>query len=87
MLRKTPGMTVVVTITLALGIGANALIFSVVNGFLLQPMPVSHPEQIAVLAATQKGDPPRFLNSPIRRSSISVNRPTRSPICSAAASC
>src|SRR5271154_2393394 len=55
MLTKTPAMTAVVAITLALGIGANVLIFSFVNGFLLRPMPVPHPEQIAVLAANQKG--------------------------------
>jgi predicted permease len=54
MLSKTPTLTVVVAITLALGIGANTLIFSFVNGFLLRPMPVPHPEQIAVLAAQQK---------------------------------
>src|SRR3984885_3668835 len=53
-LAKTPALTVVVAVTLALGIGANALIFSFVNGFLLRPMPVPHPEQIAVLAAQQK---------------------------------
>jgi len=55
MLSKTPGLTAVVAITLALGIGANALIFSFVNGFLLRPMPVPHPEQIAVLGAQQQG--------------------------------
>ena len=55
MLAKSPGLTAVVAITLALGIGANALIFSFVNGFLFRPMPVPHPEQIAVLAANQKG--------------------------------
>ena len=62
MLAKTPALTLVVAVTLALGIGANALIFSFVNGFLLRPMPVPHPEQIAVLAANQKGDSP-FLYS------------------------
>src|SRR3984957_5694736 len=62
MLAKTPGLTLVVVVTLALGIGATALIFSFVNGFLLRPMPVPHPEQIAVLAANQKGDSP-FLYS------------------------
>jgi predicted permease len=62
MLAKTPALTVVVAITLALGIGANALIFSFVNGFLLRLMPVPHPEQIAVLAANQKGNSP-FLYS------------------------
>jgi predicted permease len=56
MLLKTPLLTAVVAVTLALGIGANALIFSFVNGFLLRPMPVPHPEQIAILAANQKGD-------------------------------
>jgi hypothetical protein len=58
MLAKTPALTAVVAITLALGIGANALIFSFVNGFLLKPLPVPHPEQIAVLGATHKGDSP-----------------------------
>jgi putative ABC transport system permease protein len=58
MLCKSPALTAVVAITLALGIGANTLIFSFVNGFLLRPMPVPHPEQIAVLAANQRGDSP-----------------------------
>ena len=58
MLAKTPGLTAIVATTLALGIAANALIFSIVNGYLLRPLPVPHPEQIAVVAARQQGGSP-----------------------------
>src|SRR5499427_1269707 len=57
MLLKTPGFTLVIIITLALGIGVNTVILSTVNGFLLRGLAVEKPAELSMVFWGKKSDP------------------------------
>jgi predicted permease len=59
LMRRSPGFTAVAVLSLALGIGANTAIFSVIDGLMLRTLPVPHPEEIVNFTKYWPGSRPR----------------------------
>ena len=63
MLMKSPGLTAVAVLSLALGIGANSTIFSIVDSYFLRPWPVKEPERLVVVRTDSPRSPDYHMSS------------------------
>jgi predicted permease len=65
LMRRNPGFTIVAVSSLALGIGANTALFSILDALVLRDLPVPHPEQLVRVGAHVRGDPFAGLSLPM----------------------
>ena len=70
MLRKTPGFTVIALVTLAVGIGVNTAVFTVVNGLLLEPLPFPEPDRLATVLTIMRSPRGHRTSDTVRRSHV-----------------
>src|SRR4030095_7048197 len=62
MLRKNPGFTVIAVISIAIGVGANAAMFSLADGLVMRPLPVTRPGDVLTIAGIAPG---ALVNTPL----------------------
>src|SRR6266545_13442 len=76
MLRKNPGFTTIAIISIAIGVGANAAMFSLADGLVIRPLPVTRPGEVLTIAGIA---PATFVNTPLSYPEyIDVREQTRS---------